>query len=151
MVSTVKDPWEHKDVWVKRFGHKGFTIEVSRHGSYVDEFRGMGPNRWCVYVYVYPTHPFFKRIDEDVAAPPDETGWKSAYPNMVGYLPLHCGCSFFHSHRDEKGKITAYQIGADYNHLHDEMYTHDSTKEDAGSVFADAEELERYMTVGELK
>jgi hypothetical protein len=150
MVPAVSN-WEHKDTWVDRHHEDNFTVEVSRHGSYVDEHRGMGKHRWCVYVYVYPKHPFFKRIEEDLAAPPDETGWKSSYPNMVGYLPLHCGCSFFHIHRNEKNEITSYQIGADYNHLHDEWFTHLATKEDANTVFHDAEALVEYMLGKELK
>lgn len=148
MVPAVND-WKHKDVWVKR--GENFSVEVSRHEGYVDEMRDMGPHRWCVYVYVYPTHPFFKRIADDLAAPVAEGEYKSFYPNMAGYLPLHGGCTFFHVHRNEKNEITSYQIGCDYNHYMDEHYTHLADMDDAFSVFRDAEELKAYMEQGELK
>lgn len=140
MVPAVSD-WKHKDVWVKR--GKDFSVEVSRHEvGYVDEFRRMGPHRWCVYVYIYPEHPFFPRfgLAED----------EKYQPNAVGYLPLHGGCTFYQAHRDRDGKITSYQVGADYAHLHDEWYMECATKEDAGAVFADAEDLRTYMEKGVL-
>lgn len=128
--------WEKRDVWTRR--ERTFDVEVSRHesqpslsGLAMDE----GPHRWAVYAYVYPEHPLFKTLDANGGI------WQQS----VGHLPLHCGCSLFRTHRREDGTITSFQIGADYHHLGDDWYTHLATKEDAGAVFSDAEELAKVL------
>lgn len=121
--------WQHKDLWVLR--HKDFAVEVSRHVAQAHEELGLGPNRWCVYVYVYPTHPLSGLIDLNGGT------WQDALAN----LPLHGGCSFFRVHKKFSGKVTSVQIGCDYNHYGDDRYSHMATKAEASSVFRDAEEL----------
>lgn len=119
--------WAHKDEW-RVFGDN-FCITITRHsGTPID--RSEGRNKWAVYAYVYPEHPLFDELkDKDMFT----TG-----------LPFHCGGSFFQKHESE-GKITAIQVGADYNHLHDAHYTHYVTREDAGEIFEDAEELFKHL------
>jgi len=125
--------WKHKDLWISR--HKDFVVEVSRHVVQIHEELDLGPNRWCVYVYVYPTHPLSGSIDLSGGV------WQDALAN----LPLHGGCSFFRVHQQFKGEATCVQIGCDYNHYRDDHYTHMATKEEASSVFQDAEELFVWM------
>jgi hypothetical protein len=125
--------WKHKDLWVLR--HKNFAVEVSRHIAQAHEELGLGPNRWCVYVYVYPDHPLFESIDLNSGV------WQDALANF----PLHGGCSFFRVHQKFKGAVTSVQIGCDYNHYGDDRYSHMATKAKASSVFRDAEELFNWM------
>lgn len=125
--------WVKKDIW-KREG-KDFSIEVSRHTTrYHDESSDEGVNRWCVYAYIYPTHPHFKKFEGDRM-------WQDA----ATALPLHCGVSFLRYHRDDDGKVTSVQVGADYHHLYDNAFTFFETKEDAYRVFSDAGELYAWL------
>ena len=125
--------WKHKDLWVLR--HKNFAVEVSRHVVQIHEELDLGPNRWCVYVYVYPTHPLFGSIDLN----------GRMWQNPLEDFPLHGGCSFSKVHQQFKGGVVSVQIGCDYNHCGDERYSHMATKAEASSVFNDAEELFNWM------
>jgi hypothetical protein len=128
----MSDAYRHKDVWTRR--GTGFAIEVSRHEGtpiIADE----GPHRWAVYAYVYPEHPHFAAFaGEEMFQPATQA------------LPLHAYPSFFRVHRDNDGEVCSYQVGADYHHLHDEHYTRMATREDAGVVFRDADELWEWMS-----
>jgi hypothetical protein len=62
-------------------------------------------------------------------------------------MPFHCGPSFLRVHRDEAGKGISIQIGSDYNHLHDDEFLQMENKEQAWTVFNDAEELFNWLTV----
>jgi len=98
-------------------------------------FDDEGRNRWCVYAYIYPNHPRFKLFKgDDLYQPATREG-----------IYLHRGCSFCRTHQNEKGEITSYQIGSDYNHLHDNNYTFLDTAEDALQVFEDATTLYRQL------
>jgi hypothetical protein len=88
---------------------------------------------WCVYAYIYPNHPHFERIQGD--------DWRQ---ESLSALPLHCGVSYFKRHWTDEGN-TSVQVGCDYNHVDDDRYTRMETKEDAASVFCDAEELFRWL------
>lgn len=125
--------WKHRDLWALR--HEGFTVEVSRHVEHAHEELSLGPNSWCVYVYVYPEHPLFESIDLN----------EGIWPAVLANFPLHEGCSFFWVHQEFGGKVTSVQIGCDYNHYGDNCYTHMATKAEASSVFRDAEELFDWM------
>lgn len=127
------DAWNYKEVW-KKYG-EGFCVEVSRH-SVERSMLGQGLHRWCVYVYIYPTHPLFAKIDRSLGM----------YQDTVRELPLHNGPSFFQCHADNDGNITSIQVGADYNHLYDDYFTHYETANDAMEVFLDAEDLIKFMT-----
>lgn len=123
--------WRHKDCW-KRAG-KNFLIEVTRHsGEPLDSFEG--PHRWAVYAYIYPKHPYFAKFDGPHM-------WQDA----TGVMPLHGGASLLEYPMYE-GVVTSVKVGADYHHLHDEEYTHCATKDEAASVFMDAEEIFRWLT-----
>lgn len=123
--------FRHKDLWVYKADNKHFRVEVSRHE--VPKYRPSdddGIHRWCIYAYIYPKHPHF-------AAFKGSDLWQDATARM----PLHSGCTYLRYHLKEGGEVTSVQVGADYNHLHDSHYTHMATKEDAYSVFADAQRL----------
>lgn len=122
--------WSHKDAW-KRSG-QNFLVEVSRHDVERSSFSDIedGRHRWCVYAYIYPKHPHFAKFEGGQM-------WQDA----ACALPLHCGPSYLRYHHDDNGNVTSVQVGADYNHLHDNEFTHYSTKEEASEVFEDAESL----------
>ena len=122
--------WIHKDEWKLR--GRDFLVTVSRHEETPSSYSyDEGPHRWCVYVYFYPKHPHFSKFTVSGGMTQD----------AASCLQLHGYPSFFRAHRDEKGNVTAYQVGADYNHLHDERFTHMATSDEAMEVFEDAEEL----------
>jgi hypothetical protein len=118
--------WVHKDLW-RRDG-KNFCVVVSRHQGTAD--REKGPHRWAVYAYIYPEHPRFSRIKEE-----------SMMSEGLDDLPFHGYCSFSQWHRSHGGIVTSKQVGADYDHLYDERYTHMATQDEARGVFRDASAL----------
>lgn len=123
--------WEPKQQWKKR--GKDFAVVVSRHEVHrPPELRlgNEGPHRWCVYAFIYPGHPHFRAFDGDKM-------WQEA----ALALPLHCGPSLLTPHYNASKTLCSIEVGADYNHSGDELFTHMATKEEAGVVFADAEEL----------
>jgi len=126
------DAYEHKDVWTRRA--VTFCVQVSRHTA-TPHAPGEGPNRWCVYAYLYPTHPHFASFDGDKIFQPAATA-----------LPLHAYPSLLERHRDAKGDVASIQVGADYHHLHDERFTDYATREDAAEVFRDAEDLFAWLS-----
>jgi hypothetical protein len=123
--------WNHKDIWL-RHGN-GFCIEVSRH-SVERSMIGQGIHRWCVYAYIYPTHPRYKRFD-------DSGFWQDAATE----LPLHAGATLLRFHASNTGERDSVQVGADYNHLGDDHFTHYATANDAMSVFLDAADLAAFL------
>jgi len=136
--------WNRKDTW-KRMG-KNFLVKIDRHNVEIPSdlpmcFDSEGGNRWCVYAYIYPKHPLFSKIEPD----------GGMFQDSTSNLPLHCGASYFEphyylNHESKKVELTSFQIGADYNHLHDTHYTRMETREEAYQVFADAEELFDYLS-----
>lgn len=127
--------WRHKDIWTRE--GENFIVQVSRHSVGQSEYERTGPHRWCVYAYVYPKHSAFASFDGPQM-------WQPAATR----LPLHGGPSLLRWHYDDDGKPTSVQVGADYNHLHDERFTHMATADDARSVFADADELHAALSAG---
>lgn len=124
--------WAHKDEW-KRHG-KDFLVVVSRHSVNLAEpssscYDDDGGNRWAIYAYIYPKHPHFAKFEGDHL-------WQDATN-----LRMHGGCSFLRRHFRKDGEVLSIQVGADYNHLHDGMYTWLATSQDAFAVFEDAAEL----------
>lgn len=118
----------------KREG-KNFLVVVNHHlVKVLDEsgcYDSTGPNRWCVYAYIYPSHPHFKAFD----------GTEKMWQDATCAMPGHGDPSLMRVHSGPKGHVGSYQVGWDYNHLHDWSYTQMSTPEDAGSVFHDADAL----------
>ena len=125
--------WKHKEQWQKR--DSNFLVEISRHEvEKSDMFPNDGIYRWCIYAYIYPTHPLFKNIhNEDI------------HQESVSKMPLHSGASLVRNHHDSDGEVTSIQVGADYNHLHDEQFTLIYEVEDASSIFDDAERLFEWL------
>jgi hypothetical protein len=129
-VAKQDEGWKRKDVWKKCSRH--FTVEVTRHTEDVRD--GDGPNRWCVYAYIYPTHPRFGHFSGD-----------SMYQSAACALPLHGGPSLLTWHVSKDGKVGSVQVGADYHHIHDTDYTFYDNAEQAGSVFFDANALYEFL------
>lgn len=114
---------------------KGFLIEVYRsEARNVEEpacFDSEGPHRWCVYAYIYPSHPLFAKIDPK----------GGMFQDQLAVLGLHAYPSLFRVNIDEvNGKTNSYKVGADYHHLHDTPYTRMATPEEAWTVFRDAQD-----------
>ena len=118
--------WKHKDIW-KREG-KDFLIEVSRHEGVADGREGT--HRWAVYAYIYPAHPHFGEFAGD-----------SLFQDATADLPGHSYCSYLRYHANAAGEVTSVQVGWDYHHDGDWMFTHDATKDDALRQFRDADAL----------
>ena len=126
--------WRRKEIW-SRDG-KNFLVQISRHGESrsEDDYSPEGPHRWCVYAYIYPKHPRFAKFEGSAM-------WQAA----ATALPMHGGPSLLTLHYGDDGKVLSVQVGCDYNHLHDDGYTHLATAEQAWSVFNDADELFDYL------
>ena len=126
--------WNHKDEWSVR--GTDFLVQVTRHA--VKPIKGFsvgeGENRWCVYAYIYPKHPKFSEFTEE-----------AIYQPATENIPFHGGCSLCRLHANSSGERTSVQVGADYNHLHDEEFTCLSTPKEAWEVFHDAEKLFGYL------
>lgn len=126
--------WRHKDEW-KQAGN-GFLVVVSRHSVAIsDDYTG--PQRWCIYAYIYPAHPMFSSFSG-----PD------MYQDAACALDMHAGPSLLNWHYNEAKEPTSVQVGCDYNHLHDEVYTHLASPEQAREVFADAQALFDRLSAG---
>ena len=119
--------WDHKDEW--RLWGNGFMVSVVRHTRkpFPDYYEG--PNRWAVYAYVYPKHPHFDNFEGNDM-------WQDA----AQVMPLHLGPSYLRWHYDDDMNPCSVQVGADYHH-HGDDCTHIATKDEAWSIFADAERL----------
>jgi hypothetical protein len=121
--------WKHKDEW-KQTGD-GFLIVVSRHWKVSMKIHEDGlVNGWCVYAYIYPSHPLFKAACES-----------SAYEEPLIDLPFHGGITKKELHFNDNHEVTAVQLGADYSHLGDEHYERYGTKLEAWPVFCGAFQL----------
>lgn len=101
--------------WKESSDHKmeGKHFLVRVHGW--DEFR-----RWNVYVYIYPGHPLFLMAKEGAQNCP---------------VPLG-GLSYFKKHIDDKGKISSYEWGNDYDW---NRYTEYENRDKKYEAFEDAE------------
>ena len=128
-MADMMDVWDHKDEWRQR--GKDFLVTVTRHKVVPSAIATDGPHRWAVYAYVYPDHPHFSKFD----------GTRSLSQEAATVLPLHAGASMVCYHYDQHCKITSVQVGADYNHLYDDGYTHCGDAGEAYAVFRDAGEL----------
>lgn len=119
----------------KREG-KGFMVMVNHYTEPQREeaacFDSEGPHRWCVYAYVYPSHPHFAAFDGT------ETMWQGAATMMPG----HSYPSFLRIHtKQPDNAVCSYQVGWDYNHHGDWEYTRLANEHEAFGVFADADQL----------
>jgi hypothetical protein len=125
--------WDHKDEWRKR--GRDFLVTVTRHTEACrDTLASDGPNRWAVYAYIYPKHPYFAAFDGPQLWQEAATAMPlHAYPSLLEY-PMY------------EGKVTSVKVGADYHHLHDDHFTHYATREEASAVFHDADELFNWLS-----
>ncbi len=126
--------FQHKDEW--RVNGSNFCIVISKHEvtPSPDEelFRHEGIYRWAVYAYIYPKHPRFALFSG-----------KSIFQDGCS-LPLHGGCSYIQSHELD-GKITSWQVGADYHHDGDSHFTELGTLDRVTTVVYDAERLYDFL------
>lgn len=130
--------WNHKDEWKKQ--GKDFVVQIVRW-SYAENLReevksyyDRGENNWNVYAYIYPNHRFFKSLSKA------ENSWD----DVCLSIPFHGGATFLEKN-EKDGRITSIKVGCDYSHYGDEHYAHYKTKDDAFSVFNDAEELIKFL------
>jgi hypothetical protein len=145
MITTEELPkWDKpRAEWRMESPCRTFCVTVTRHGKLI----GSG---WCVYAYVRKGHRLFDALN---------VGHFTYYGiDVISSMPLHGGCTFFEpllhtkdSSNDmrvkfKKGDIYAFKIGCDYSHLHDDHYSELETKEDAWSIFSDAEQLYRHLS-----
>ena len=124
--------FKHNDEWSVH--GTDFVVRVTRHTaqpSSYDQYEGV--NRWAVYAYIYPSHPHFANFAGD-----------DMCQDAASMMPMHGGPSYLRRHFYD-GKECSIQVGADYQHLHDEHFTHYATKEDAREVFIDAEYLFNWL------
>jgi len=129
--------WKHVDKWVLR-GDGRFVVEVSRHSETPSRYCEEGEHRWCVYAYVYPTHPLFAKFDKT----------KDIFQDCVKDAPLHWGCTLIeypHYRSGDEVICTSVKFGADYHHIDDGHFTFMATAAEAEGVFADAEELHAWL------
>jgi hypothetical protein len=135
--------WKHRDEW-KQAGD-GFLIVVSRQTSIGYNKENM-VNEWCVYAYIYPSHPLF---DAACKCPTD----KMWCEQPLSDLPFHVGISKKELHFNQNGEITAVQLGADYAHIDDQRFEFCGTKEEvwrvASVVFNDAFQLFNHLSASE--
>lgn len=135
---SASDGFNRKELW-RKWG-KDFMVEVSRHEEPASDeyacYDSAGPHRWCVYAYIYPKHPHFAAFN----------GTEEMWQDAATSLPFHAGPSLCRKHFDNSGAVTSYQVGADYNHLHDTHYTRCATADEAWDVFEDAESLHARLT-----
>ena len=125
--------WDKKDEWHRR--GKDFLVVVKRHSvapSSYSQYEGV--HRWTMYTYIYPTHRLFGAFSG-----PDM--WQPAAVD----LQMHGGPSLLRWHTDNDGKPCSVQVGADYNHLHDEHFTNYAIPEHADEVFSDADRLFQHL------
>ena len=74
-------------------------------------------HRWNVYVYIYPDHPLFERIESE--------------DFCDGLLPLHGGVSYHKWLYDSMGAVIYKKIGSDYHHAYDSRFAGYSTEDEA--------------------
>jgi hypothetical protein len=135
----VKVDWENKEEWrASGISPFAFSVTVTRHEVAPMHDENRGPHRWCVYAWIYPGHPRFKRFTDE-----------SIFQAAATELPLHGGviatATLVRKHYDAKGDVTSVQVGSDYSHLHDERFTHMATRDEASEVFRDAERLIQFL------
>lgn len=125
--------WEKTEEW-RKYGNS-FLVTVY-HFNMTQRSAPELKNYWNVYVYIYPEHPLFKEI-EGIKI---NSSWQCPFSEY-----FHGGCSFFRRHYNDRGEITSFQFGSDYNHLGDDMFSYYKSEDDAREVFLDAEKLFNYM------
>ncbi len=117
--------WEKKDSWFRKAAT--FSVEVTH--VFFEGVKDVIPSKhgWFIYVYIFETHPMFTRFDDD-----------DSNINCAHALEFHGGCTF-RQHIHRAGKKVGIKVGCDYRHYGDEYYEDLSCKEEAGSVFYDAD------------
>lgn len=136
MTANKQIVWDQQEKWKTRVC-EGLAclaqIEVVHWtlGGVVEYQGRRGNNHWNVYVYLYPKHPMFAAFS---AADVDTY-------EITRDMPLHGGQTYFERHFNEAAEVTSVQVGCDYGHYGDEMYSQFATKDDARLVFSDAEDL----------
>lgn len=99
-------------LWVRQSSK--FSVEL-KHWSYPDYFNDNEPhNVWNLYCYIYSDHPLFNLIDKN----------GNTSQEIFDKIPFHGGCTFFQPHINSiTGEVMSYQIGCDFNHHFDRVYT----------------------------
>ena len=119
--------WRHGDTW-KKDGNS-FQVEVV-HWLNTASLPEDGPHRWNVYAYIWKMHPLFAAFQPDA----------DMLSEAAQSLKLHCGATFCTPLRNPDGDVYGWKVGSDYQHYRDD-FSEIATQQDAGKIFADAEEL----------
>lgn len=126
--------------WRRNEAKRRFCVELC-HSSRAGDPKFDEPavlNLWTLYAYIYPGHPKFAAL----CLVGDRYYDAGLREHLGDDLPLHCGATFFHIHRDGDGKACSVQFGCDYDHLHDDRYR----RADCGeSMIAEADDLHDYL------
>lgn len=115
------------DTWRRR--SQSFCIEILHYANDPTPTDYRGPHRWNVYAYIYPNHPRFAMFKEE-----------TLFSDAVN-VPLHEGCSFVRAHVGLGGNVTSWQVGSDYNHLHDDRFANIERFDEAYKIIRDADRL----------
>lgn len=112
--------------WQRR--GKDFTVEIvcTENARY----------SWSIYAYIYPDHWLFQQFN-------GESFWQPATED----LPLHGGVTFMRCH-EHGGSIDSYQVGCDYQHLHDDRYGLMGPGDNSQFTY-DADKLFKYLNAPE--
>ena len=135
--------WEKQrpaaEVWMRQHfdaeHQQVFAVTVKHWQS--ETSKGQVENHWNIYAIICPTHPLFAQLNEAMQ-------WNSSTRyDATCQMPLHGGCTYFRTYRShwQDNRITAYEIGCDYGHLHDEWLEDADTQDRAWTVFNDADAL----------
>jgi len=101
-----------KRIW--KFAREGYTLELVNWRHYVG-----GPEKWNIYVYVYPTHKWFA-FNQHIFQDNGKYKPITAYFNKINAAdnpPMHGGISSLTIH---PGSI---ELGCDYQHDGDDFYS----------------------------
>lgn len=124
---------EKKNQWVCR-GKLPFTVEiVCRKSGGLASISFPPESHWCMYAYIFCTHPLFDSFTSDC-----EDG--------SGELPFHCGCTYSKWDYDSDGDPKTKKYGSDYCHYGDEsIYENPNMDEIPTEVLNDAQMLFDYL------
>lgn len=132
--------WEHSQKWFTRIysDRKQIAAVEVRRWSFKqpDDPEFDGEYVWNIYAMVWPEHPLFA----DLSAADNVFECQAARD-----MEFHYGANFMKKTHGPDGAIICVEVGNDYNHYGDDWYRSCVTREDAASIFADAERLVAHL------
>lgn len=114
--------WSQSETWAR--DGKNLRVEVKHWKGY------SGTNKWNVYAYIFPGHPWFSIMDDSLKT------YDQPFP-----FDFHGGITYRKEFRSKGGEIYCWQVGDDWMHYGDEYYEGVDKAEDAFGPFSEAEAL----------